>query len=107
MIGLRSNRVSTAKKKGKPHRHCRSLMEEARSLSLGVSIFLLVVGAILTFAVDVTTSGFSINTVGIILMAAGAVGLVLSLLFWSSFSPYRRGTVGQDTVVEERHIHRD
>ena len=60
-------------------------------MSLGVSIFLLVVGAILTFAVDVTTSGFSINTVGIILMIAGALGLVLSLLFWSSFSPYRRG----------------
>jgi hypothetical protein len=59
-------------------------------VSLGVSIFLLVVGAILTFAVDVTTSGFSINTVGIILMIAGALGLVLSLLFWSSFAPYRR-----------------
>jgi hypothetical protein len=37
----------------------------AGSLSLGVSIFLLVVGAVLTFAVDVTTSGFSIHTVGI------------------------------------------
>jgi hypothetical protein len=46
----------------------------------------LVVGAILTFAVDVTTSGFNLNTVGIILMVAGALGLVLSLLFWSSFS---------------------
>jgi hypothetical protein len=109
MIGLRSNRVSAAKKKEQRHRHCRSLLEEARSLSLGVSIFLLVVGAILTFAVDVTTSGFSINTVGIILMIAGALGLVLSLLFWSSFSPYRRGrtVVGGDTVVEERRIERD
>jgi predicted membrane channel-forming protein YqfA (hemolysin III family) len=78
-------------------------------MSLGVSIFLLVVGAVLTFAVDVTTSGFSIHTVGIILMVAGALGLVLSLLFWSSFSPYRRsGTVVVgETVVEERHIHRD
>jgi hypothetical protein len=78
-------------------------------LSLGASIFLLVVGAVLYFAVDVTTSGFSIHTVGIILMVAGALGLVLSLLFWSSFSPYRRGStvVGGDTVVEERHIHRD
>jgi uncharacterized membrane protein len=109
MIGLRSNRVSAAKKKEQRHRHCRSLLEEARSWSLGVSIFLLVVGAILTFAVDVTTSGFSINTVGIILMIAGALGLVLSLLFWSSFSPYRRGrtVVGGDTVVEERRIERD
>ena len=80
-------------------------------MSLGVSIFLLVVGAILTFAVDVTASGFSINTVGIILMAAGAVGLVLSLLFWSSFSPYRRRTVSpyppDERVVEERRIERD
>ena len=72
-------------------------------MSLGVSIFLLVVGAILAFAVNVSASGFSINTVGIILMAAGALGIVLSLLFWSSFSPYRRG----DTVVEERTVHRD
>jgi hypothetical protein len=78
-------------------------------LSLGVSIFLLVVGAILTFAVDVTTSGFNLNTVGIILMVAGALGLVLSLLFWSSFSPYRRSrtVAGPDTVVEERRIERD
>ena len=79
-------------------------------MSLGVSIFLLVVGAILTFAVDVTTSGFNLNTVGVILMVAGALGLVLSLLFWSSFSPYRRSrTVAgpADTVVEERRIERD
>jgi small-conductance mechanosensitive channel len=90
------------------HRRDRGIVLEARSLSLGVSIFLLAVGAILTFAVEANASGFSINTVGIILMAAGALGLVLSLLFWSSFSPYRRGAVvGQDTVVEERSIHRD
>jgi predicted membrane channel-forming protein YqfA (hemolysin III family) len=78
-------------------------------LSLGISIFLLVVGAVLSFAVEVTTSGFNIHTVGIILMVAGALGLVLSLLFWSSFSPYRRGgaVVDGDTVVEERHIRRD
>jgi Domain of unknown function (DUF6458) len=89
--------------------NCRSILEEASRVSLGVSIFLLVVGAILTFAVDVTTSGFNINTVGIILMVAGALGLVLSLLFWSSFSPYRRGrtVAGPDTVVEERRIERD
>ena len=77
-------------------------------MSLGASIFLLVVGAVLTFAVDVSASGFNLNTVGIILMVAGALGVVLSLLFWSSFSPYRRGTVVDgDTVVEERHVRRD
>jgi hypothetical protein len=42
-------------------------------------------------------------------MVAGALGVVLSLLLWSSFSPYRRGdtVVGGDTVVEERHVRRD
>ena len=67
------------------------------------------VGAVLTFAVDVSASGLNLNTVGIILMVAGALGVVLSLLFWSSFSPSRRGgtVVGGDTVVEERHIRRD
>jgi hypothetical protein len=42
-------------------------------------------------------------------MVAGALGLVLSLLFWSSFSPYRRSrtVAGPDTVVEERRIERD
>jgi hypothetical protein len=42
-------------------------------------------------------------------MVTGALGVVLSLLLWSSFSPYRRGAtvVGGDTVVEERQIRRD
>jgi predicted membrane channel-forming protein YqfA (hemolysin III family) len=63
-------------------------------MSIGASIFLLVIGAILTFAVNVSAEGFNINTVGIILMVAGVIGLLLSLLFWSSFSPYRRRAVG-------------
>ena len=41
-------------------------------MSLGASSFLLVVGAVLTFAVNVSASGFNLNTVGIILMAADA-----------------------------------
>jgi predicted membrane channel-forming protein YqfA (hemolysin III family) len=80
-------------------------------MSIGASIFLLVIGAILTFAVNVSTEGFNINTVGIILMVAGVVGLLLSLLFWSSFSPYRRRTTTayppEERVVEERRIERD
>jgi hypothetical protein len=87
----------------------RRIPQGGQDVSLGASIFLLVVGAVLTFAVDVSASGFNLNTVGVILMVAGALGLVLSLLFWSSFSPYRRGAsvMGEDTVVEERHIRRD
>ncbi|HZD02679.1 MAG TPA: DUF6458 family protein [Actinomycetes bacterium] len=83
-------------------------------MSIGISIFLLVVGAILTFAVNVSASGFDINTVGIILMAAGILGLLLSLLFWSSFSPWSRRRTTIDSpydsdrrVLEERRVERD
>jgi hypothetical protein len=55
---------------------------------IGFSLFSFVVGAILTFAVDVnTSSGFSIDTVGIILMVAGLLGLLLSALFWTASRP--------------------
>jgi membrane-bound ClpP family serine protease len=60
------------------------------TVGIGFSIFLFVVGAILTFAVEVDASGFNINTVGIILMVGGLLGLFASVLAWSSFSPWRR-----------------
>jgi membrane-bound ClpP family serine protease len=56
-------------------------------MGIGVSIFLIAVGAILTFAIDVTTNGFNINTIGIILMIVGAIGLLTSLIIWG---PRRR-----------------
>jgi hypothetical protein len=59
-------------------------------MGIGVSIFLLAVGAILAFAVDVTAEGVNLNTVGVILMVVGAIGLLFSMLFWSSWAPYRR-----------------
>jgi hypothetical protein len=78
-------------------------------VGIGFSLFLFVVGAILTFAVDASTSGFSLNTVGIILMVGGLLGLLVSALFWSSFSPWsrRRTVAGGDRVVEERRIERE
>jgi hypothetical protein len=79
-------------------------------MGIGFSLFLFVVGAILTFAVDVNSSGgFSIDTVGIILMVGGLLGLLVSALFWSSFSPWsrRRTVAGGDRMVEERRIERE
>jgi predicted membrane channel-forming protein YqfA (hemolysin III family) len=75
-------------------------------MSIGASIFLLVVGAILTFAVNVDSPGFNINTVGIILMVAGLIGLLMSLFLWSN-SPWRRRRVVGGTIVEERPYDRD
>jgi hypothetical protein len=49
-------------------------------MRIGFSIFLLAVGAILTFAVHATVAGIDIRVVGVILMAAGALGLVLTMV---------------------------
>ena len=70
-------------------------------MGIGASIFLLAIGAILTFAVEVEANGFSINTVGVILMVCGAVGLVLTLLVFGRADR----TVGTDRVVtRERDV---
>lgn len=72
-------------------------------MSIGFSLFLIAVGAILAWAVSATVAGVDIKIVGVILMVVGGAGLVLSLLFWSSFSPFaRRRTV----IVDEPDVHR-
>jgi phosphate/sulfate permease len=48
-------------------------------MTIGASIFLIAIGAILKYAVDVTVEGVEIQTIGLILMIAGAVGLLISL----------------------------
>jgi hypothetical protein len=67
-------------------------------MPLGTSIFLIAVGAILRYAVTATVSGISIQTVGLILIIVGAVGLVLSLLYMLTWRP--RGRVTRDRIVE-------
>ena len=72
-------------------------------MGIGVSIFLLAVGAILTFGLNVDTddSGvLNIDTIGIILMVIGAFGILLSMLFWSSWG-------GPGGRREERIVERD
>jgi len=66
---------------------------------IGSSIFMIAFGAILKYAVTATVAGISIQTVGVILIVAGIVGLVVSLLL--EFSADRR--VSRDVeVVRER-----
>jgi hypothetical protein len=54
-------------------------------MGIGVSLLLIAVGAILTWAVTASTSGIDVNTVGVILMVVGLVGLLLTLVFWSTW----------------------
>jgi hypothetical protein len=72
-------------------------------MGIGVSVFLLAVGAILTFAVDVTTNGINLDSVGVILMIVGAIGLLMSMLFWSSFAPFAQGPRTETYVRDERY----
>ncbi|MFZ0343084.1 MAG: hypothetical protein WAL31_12215 [Gaiellaceae bacterium] len=86
-------------------------------MGTGVSLILIAVGAVLAWAVNVTTTGFNVNTIGYILLVVGIVGLLLSLVFWSSWggpgyvSSRRRRTVtntgpagSQSTVVEDERV---
>jgi len=70
-------------------------------MGLGVSIFLIAVGAILTWAVNVTVSGLELTTIGVILMVVGALGLVLSMIFWSSWGGLAGGSRRSTTYVED------
>jgi hypothetical protein len=68
-------------------------------MPLGTSIFLIALGAILRYAVTSSVSGISLPTVGLILMIVGIAGIVLSLLYMTTWSPRR--------AARERVIERD
>jgi ABC-type Na+ efflux pump permease subunit len=84
-----------------------------RSTGMGLIAFgivLMVIGAILAWAVTVSTSGFNLNTIGVILLVAGAVTFVVSL-FVVFAGGSRRSSMredvrevpgGQQRVVEQR-----
>jgi len=72
-------------------------------MGIGVSVFLLVLGAILTFAVHASVSGISIQTVGIILMVGGAIGLITTLIIFGNGR--RGGAVTEERVVRDRDVY--
>lgn len=71
-------------------------------MGLGVGVLLTAVGAILSFAVSVDTSGAGVNlhTIGYILLGVGILGIILSMVFWSSWGGFNRG--GNSTTIVER-----
>ena len=68
-------------------------------MATGVSLFFLAVGAILTFAVDTTVSGVDLDTIGVILMVIGLLGMLFSLVLWDSWTP--RGVRRDDVVIDD------
>jgi hypothetical protein len=82
-------------------------------MGIGVSIFLIALGAILTFATDVSVSGLDLDVVGVVLMLAGALGLVMTLVVWgprrrvARVERVDRGVAPRREVVEERRVYDD
>jgi hypothetical protein len=68
-------------------------------MGISGSLVLIAVGAILKWAVTASVSGVSLPTIGVILMVVGAVGLVLSLIFWSTWGGF--GSSRTTTVVRD------
>jgi uncharacterized membrane protein len=75
-------------------------------MGLGTSLFLIAVGAILRFAVTTTVSGVNVQTVGVILMVVGVIGLVLSLL-WARLWTDRHAPVAVEEPVAPRAVVRE
>lgn len=75
-------------------------------MATGTSIFLIALGAILAFAVDVDVEGLDIAAVGVILMIAGVIGMIVSLFWLDRFTSLRRHPadrpVSRKRVVEDR-----
>ena len=77
-------------------------------MTIGTSLFLIALGAILRYAVTASVSGVNVQTVGLILLAVGVLGLVLSLAWTMRWSRPRPPRVARDPhtapteVVRER-----
>jgi hypothetical protein len=70
-------------------------------MGIGVSLILIAAGAILTWAVTATVSGVDINTVGVILMVIGIAGLIISLMFWSTWGGFGGARRRTTTYVDD------
>ncbi len=66
-------------------------------MGIGISVLLLAVGGLLTFAVTAEVTGVNLDAVGWVLMVVGAIGLVWSLLAAASIRPFARR---EERVVE-------
>lgn len=73
-----------------------------------MGVFLIIVGAILTFAVKASFSQFDLTTIGYILMGGGVVVILLSLLVFIPRTRRARSTaVTTDSLGRQAVVERD
>ena len=78
-------------------------------MGMGIGLILIAVGAILTWGVTDTSDAINLDAVGVILMIVGAIGFVLSMMFWSSFwgpAYFRRSYAAEGSVPGGRPRYR-
>jgi len=69
-------------------------------MTYGGSIALIVIGAILRFGITWKPAHVDLGAIGIILMIAGAVGLIISIVFLAT---RRRGRASAQVYEERRY----
>ena len=82
-------------------------------MGVALSLILVAAGAIMRFAVTVTSTGFNIHMIGLILIIIGGIGFFTSLAFWTTWGGFggsgsrRQSTVsgptGTTTTTSEEH----
>jgi hypothetical protein len=73
-------------------------------VTYGTSLLLIAIGAILRYAVTAAVSGVNLQTVGLVLMIVGIVGLVLSLLWFGAWANRRREVPPVEREVRDRDL---
>jgi hypothetical protein len=79
-------------------------------VGIGASLVLMAVGAVLRWGVTADAEGVNLSTIGIILLIVGAIGLALSISFWSSWGawgPWRRPGPAGPTDAERTTVYHD
>ena len=77
-------------------------------MGLGTSLFLIAAGAILRWAVNVSTSGIDLHTVGLILLIIGGIGFVLALFWMTVYADRRAGRTPLDRAPRaDEPVYRD
>ena len=66
-------------------------------MSIGLGIFLLVIGAIMVWALDITVTGVDLQRVGYILLAAGALVTILGIVLMTR----RRNSVSTTRTIAD------
>ena len=63
-------------------------------MGIALSMLMIAAGAIMRFAVTAEGSGFNVHTTGVVLMVVGAIGAVLSMIYWASWGGFGRHAGG-------------